>query len=102
MPEALAPPLPDAADFDTGACLGVPAMTAHRALFADGPVAGQTVLVSGGGGGVGHMAIQLAKWGGASVFTTVSRPDQAELARACGADVVIDYKAEDVAARVRA
>jgi len=56
-------------------------MTAHRCLFQDGGIQGQTVLVAGGGGAVGHAAIQLAKWGGARVATSVSRPEQEKVAR---------------------
>ena len=100
VPERFAVALPDNADLDTGACLGVPAMTAHRCLFADGPITNDTVLVTGGAGGVGHMAVMLAKWGGARVLATVSRTEQADVARRCGADVVIDYKREDVATRI--
>jgi NADPH2:quinone reductase len=95
-------PLPDALDFAVGACLGIPCMTAHQAVFRDGPVAGHTVLVTGGAGAVGHYAIQLAKWGGAKVLSTVSSAAKAAEARAAGADVVIDYRTEDVAARVLA
>jgi len=98
----LVAPLPDGVPFDVGACLGIPAMTAHRCLFADGPVRGLDVLVAGGAGAVGHYAIQLAKWGGARVLTTVSGPAKGDHARKAGADVVIDYKREDVAARVLA
>src|SRR5579859_5412295 len=64
--------LPGGIDFDLGACLGIPAMTAHRAVFADGPVTGQTLLVTGGAGAVGSAAIQFARWGGARVVATVS------------------------------
>lgn len=101
VPERFAPRLPDNASFETGACLGVPAMTAHRALFADGSIEGKTVLVTGGAGGVGHMAVQLAKWGGARVLATVSSSEQAKVAADCGAEATIDYKKEDVADRVR-
>ncbi|MCW2932430.1 MAG: quinone oxidoreductase, partial [Actinomycetia bacterium] len=80
VPSRQAVPLPDGASFDLGASLGVPAMTAHRCLSADGPVAGRTVLVAGGAGAVGHYAIELAKWAGARVVTTVSGPEKAELA----------------------
>lgn len=83
-------PLPTTATFETGAALGVPAMTAHRCLFADGPVQGQTVLVTGGGGAVGSCAIQLANWGGAFVLATASRDDTLEAARRSGADAVIN------------
>jgi NADPH:quinone reductase-like Zn-dependent oxidoreductase len=86
VPSHHAVKLPDSIDFDTGAGLGVPAMTSHRCLFADGGIQGQTILVTGGGGGVGNPAIQLARWAGARVITTVSRPDQEAAAggrRAC-------------------
>jgi NADPH:quinone reductase len=95
-------PLPAAASFDVGACLGVPAMTAHRALFADGAIAGKTVLVTGGAGAVGAYAIQLATLAGARVVATVSTPEKATLARRLGAIAAIDYPTEDVVAGVRA
>jgi NADPH2:quinone reductase len=101
LPSAQAVRLPDAIDFAAGASLGVPAMTAHRCVFADGPVTGQTVLVAGGAGTVGYYAIQLAKWGGAQVITTISSPAKAEVARTAGADHVVNYRTEDVAARIR-
>ena len=81
--------------------MGVPGLTAHRCVFADGPVTGKTVLVQGGAGAVGHYAIELAKRGGARVVTTVSGPEKAELARAAGADLVINYTEGDVAGQVR-
>lgn len=93
--------LADNTDFAAGACLGIPGMTAHRCLFADGPVTGQTVLVTGGAGSVGFYAVQLAKWGGATVITTISSDGKAEHARAAGADHVLNYRAEDVTACVR-
>ncbi len=71
---ARAVPLPDNTGFDIGACLGIPAMTAHRCVFADGPVEGKTVLVTGGAGRVCHFAIQLAHQAGASVIATASNP----------------------------
>lgn len=93
--------LPDRVSFAEGATLGIPCMTAHRALLLGGPVQGRTVLVTGGAGAVGHYAVQLAKWAGATVIATASSPDKLERARAGGADHVIDYRREDVAARVR-
>lgn len=93
--------LPENTSFAEGACLGVPAMTAHRAVFVDGAVDGQTILVTGGAGAVGNYAIQLAKWGGAKVLTTVSRPEQAEVAKAVGADEIINYKTENVVQRIQ-
>ena len=92
--------LPAAVTFDQGACLGVPAMTAHRCLFADGPLAGKTVLVPGGAGAVGHYAVQQAKLAGATVISTVSSDYKAEIARNAGADYIINYRAEDTAARI--
>jgi NADPH:quinone reductase len=103
--------LPDAADFSVGASLGVPAVTAHRALTVaeDGPtrlspgaLAGRTVLVAGGAGAVGHAAIQLARWAGATVITTVSNDAKAALARAAGAHHVVRYTDADAAEQIRA
>ena len=102
VPAANAVGLPEGTSLEEGACLGIPAMTAHRCVFADGPVSGQTVLVAGGAGAVGYYAVQLAKWGGATVIATVSSPEQAALVRAAGADHTILRKTEDVAARVGA
>jgi len=93
--------LPDGIEFADGACLGVPACTAHKAVFADGSVAGKTVLVSGAAGAVGHFAAQMAASDGARVIATVSSPEKAAHARAAGATHVIDYRHEDVAARIR-
>jgi NADPH2:quinone reductase len=101
-PAERAVPLPAGASFVEGACLGIPALTAHRAVFADGPVAGQTVLVNGGAGAVGAYAIQFAKLGGARVLTTVSSDQKAEIAADAGADYVFNYKAENVAERIAA
>jgi NADPH:quinone reductase len=101
VPSRQAVPLPDGASFDLGASLGVPAMTAHRCLSADGPVAGRTVLVAGGAGAVGHYAIELAKWAGARVVTTVSGPEKAELAARAGADLVVNYRDPDALEQIR-
>ena len=98
---ALAVRLPDNSGFDEGACLGIPAMTAHRCVFADGPVTGQTVLVTGGAGAVGRYAVQFAALGGARVIATVSSAEKAAVARAAGAHEVLDYKSEDVAERIK-
>lgn len=110
VPAHKAVALPDAESFDTGASLGIPALTAHRALTSneDGPVrlspgalAGRTVLVTGGAGAVGHAAIQLARWAGAGVITTVSGDRKAELARRAGAWKVINYRRDDVVRAVQ-
>jgi len=100
LPESQVAVLPDGVDFAAGACLGIPAMTAHQALFSDGDIKNKSVLVTGGAGAVGHYAIQMAKWGGARVATTVSSDDKAKLAKTAGADLVINYKSEDVAKKV--
>ncbi|QEO13834.1 NADPH:quinone reductase [Agromyces intestinalis] len=103
--------LPDAAGFEVGASLGVPAMTAHRALtvheggptrLAPGALDGRTVLVAGGAGAVGHAAIQLARWAGATVITTASSPEKAALATAAGAHHAVDYRQDDAAHAIRA
>ncbi len=93
-------PLADHVSFAEGATLGIPCMTAHRCVFLGGPVQGRTLLVTGGAGAVGHYAVQLAAWAGARVIATASTPDKAARARAGGATDVIDYRREDVAARV--
>ena len=110
LPERQAPPLPDGISFELGASLGIPALTAHRCLtvsesrpgrLSQGALAGQTVLVAGGAGAVGHAAIQLARWGGAEVITTVSTEEKASLASAAGADHVVNYRTVDAAGRIR-
>jgi NADPH:quinone reductase len=101
LPERQAVPLPDAVGLDLGASLGIPALTAHRAVFGDGPVAGQTILVAGGAGAVGHFAIELARRAGATVIATVSSPQKGALAEAAGAGLVVDYRDQDAAAAIR-
>ena len=102
-------PMPDGASYDLGASLGVPAMTAHRALtvaeggparLAPGALAGRTVLVAGGAGAVGHAAIELARWAGATVLTTISSEEKARLATAAGAHHCVDYTTGDAAERI--
>jgi NADPH2:quinone reductase len=100
LAEHLVTPLPDDVSFASGATLGIPGMTAWCCLFCDGAIDGQTVLVTGGAGAVGHYAVQLAKWGGARVIATVSSQLKAEQAQLAGADLTIDYKTEDVVAKV--
>ncbi|MEV7968698.1 NADPH:quinone reductase [Sphaerisporangium sp. NPDC088356] len=101
-------PLPDDASYDLGASLGIPALTAHRCLTVGrvsrlhpGSLKDQIVLVAGGAGAVGHAAIQLARWAGATVVTTVSTPEKAELARAAGAHHVVNYRTENAATVIR-
>ena len=92
--------LPDAASFHDGACLGIPALTAHRCVFGDGSVDGQTLLVTGGAGAVAHDAIQFAALDGARVISTVSGPQKAEIATAAGASEILNYREESVVERV--
>jgi NADPH2:quinone reductase len=110
LPARQVVPMNDDVPFEVGADLGIPALTAHRCLTvaSDGParlvpgaLAGRTVLVAGGAGAVGNAAIQLAKWAGAYVITTVSSKEKADLASAAGADAVVNYREEDVAARIK-
>lgn len=102
-------PLPDGASFDLGASLGVPAVTAHRTLTASeggparlgpGALDGKVVLVAGGAGAVGNAAIQLARWAGATVITTISSDEKARLATAAGAHHVVNYRTGDAAAAI--
>ncbi|MDX6248446.1 MAG: NADPH:quinone reductase [Kribbellaceae bacterium] len=103
-------PLPDNADFALGASVGVPAITAHRALtvaeggparLAPGALEGKVILVAGGAGAVGHAAIQLARWAGATVIATVSSPAKAAYPTAAGAQHVVNYQDADAAAQIR-
>ena len=111
VPSRLAVPLPVNASFETGACLGLSAVAAHRCLMTvqDGPdrlgpgtLSGRTVLVAGGAGVVGHAAIQLGAWSGATVIASVSGPEKAKLARMAGAAHTVEYRAETVEADIRA
>ena len=102
VPSRQAVLLPEGASFELGASLGVPAMTAHRCLSADGPVTGETVLVAGGAGAVGHFAIELAKYAQARVVATVSGPEKAALAAKAGADLVVNYRDPDVIDQIKA
>ena len=94
----LVTPLPDHVSFAQGATLGIPCMTAHGCVFAGGPVQGKTLLVTGGAGAVGHYAVQLATWAGATVIATVSSYDKAQRALLGGAAHAINYRTEDVSA----
>ncbi|AMM20675.1 NADPH:quinone reductase [Frondihabitans sp. PAMC 28766] len=110
VPAERAVKLPVGTSFDIGATMGVPALTAHRALtvleggpsrLAPGSLGGRVVLVAGGAGAVGHAAIQLARWAGATVITTISSDEKAALATAAGAHHVVNYRTEDTAAVVK-
>lgn len=102
VPSHKAVPLPDGVPFDLAATVGVPAVTAADCLFRDGDISGRDVLVSGGAGGVGRAAVQLAKFAGARVVATVSTPEKAVIARAAGADLVVSYRDADVIEQITA
>lgn len=85
-----------------GACLGIPGITAHRAVFADGPVTGLTVLVQGVLGGVGTLAAQLAQWGGATVIGTVRRRGDLEQVHASAVAHAVTLDQPDPAGAIRA
>ena len=111
VPASRAVKLPDGIGFDVAASLGVPAMTAHRALtvhengparLSPGSLEGRVVLVAGGAGAVGHAAIQLAVWAGAEVIATVSSDEKAALARAAGAHHTVNYRDADAADQISA
>ncbi len=95
LPAQQAVRLPENVNFASGACLGIPALTALHAVRLLGPVAGKTLLITGGGSSVGHYATQIAKLRGARVIATASAA-KADHARQAGADFVIDYQNKDV------
>ncbi|MEC9414989.1 MAG: NADPH:quinone reductase [Pseudomonadota bacterium] len=84
-------PLPEKASFEVGACLGIPAMTAHRCVYADGSVTGKWVLITGGAGRVGYYAVQWAKLSGAKVITTASNDQDKAMCLDLGADAVVNH-----------
>jgi NADPH2:quinone reductase len=100
LPSQQAVKLPDRVSFEAGACLGIPAMTAYHAVALANAAKGSTLLVSGGAGAVSQYVIQFAKRAGAEVITTISSAEKAAVAKEAGADACIDYKREDVGARV--
>ncbi|MGC1503390.1 MAG: NADPH:quinone reductase [Sulfitobacter sp.] len=99
LPAAMAVPLPDGVSLETGAILGIPGLTAALAVFGGREIKDQTVLIQGGAGTVGLLAVQLAKWGGAKVITTCS-PRDMDRVKVAGADVILDYSAPDLAAQI--
>jgi NADPH2:quinone reductase len=110
LPERQAVFLEDGVSFDVGATLGIPALTAHRCLTVSelgsrrlepGALAGLTVLVAGGAGAVGHAAIQLARWAGARVISTISSDDKGRLAQAAGAEHVVNYRCREAVEEIR-
>jgi NADPH2:quinone reductase len=101
LPAAQAVPLPDGVSFEAGASIGIPLMTAFHAVAACGSLVGRTVIVAGAAGSVGNYATQLARIAGARVIALISSAAKAEIARAAGAHEVVNYREEDVAARIK-
>ncbi len=101
VPANQAVPMPDAISDEVGACLGIPGITAHRAVFADGAIAGSTVLVQGVLGAVGSMAAQLARWGGATVIGTCTRTTDVANVDSSVADHVVALDVADPSAAIR-
>jgi len=101
LPSDQAVSLPDETNFEAAACLGIPASTAYYGMLCDGSVENQTVLVTGGAGAVGYYGIQLAKWSGATVITTISGDEKAKVASDAGADLIINYREEDVVSAIK-
>ena len=99
VPSDQAVEMPDDMSFETGACLGIPGLTASYCTLGDGPVKGKTVFVSGGAGAVGHTCIQLAKWSGANVIASGSE-NGFEHFREAGADHVFDYRDPDLSKKI--
>lgn len=93
-------PLPAGTDFAVGACLGVPALTAHRSVFADGSVEGQFILVAGGAGAVAHHAVQMARLGGARVAATAGNEDNIAVCKDAGAELALNYKSDDIVEQI--
>lgn len=98
VPEARAVDLPDAVSDQMGACLGIPGITAHRAVFADGPVSGQTILVHGVRGSVSSLAAQLARWAGAMVIGTVRTDAEVGQVDHSTADHVVSLESDPASA----
>ena len=97
-----APGLPNNASFEVGACLGIPVMTAHRAVFADGDVSGQTLLITGGAGRVGYYAVQWASQAGAVVIATASNDEDKQACIDAGAHHVVNHRNDNFAEAVLA
>ena len=94
LPQEQAAFLPGEANFHVGACMGIPVMTAHRCVMADGPVKDKLILVTGGAGRVGHYAIQLAKHYGAEVIATAGSARSKKHCEDAGADYVVGHPSE--------
>ena len=91
--------MPSEMSFKDGATMGIPGLTAAYGIFGSGEVLGKTLLISGGMGAVGHLAVQLAKWGGAKVVATGSK-SSCETILSLGADYFFDYSSDKLASQI--
>ena len=96
LPEYQAVSMSDHVSFEAGACLGIPASTAYYGIFAGGSIEDKTLMITGGAGAVGFYGIQLAKWAGAKVISTVSSKEKSQIAKDAGADLILNYKEDNV------
>ena len=96
LPENQAVAMSDHVSFEAAACLGIPASTAYYGIFAEGSVQNKTLMITGGAGAVGFYGIQLAKWAGAKVISTVSSKEKSKIAEDAGADLILNYKKDNV------
>ena len=96
LPENQAVAMSDHVSFEAAACLGIPASTAYYGIFAEGSVQNKTLMITGGAGAVGFYGIQLAKWAGAKVISTVSSKEKFKIAKDAGADLILNYKKDNV------
>ena len=96
LPENQAVAMSDHVSFEAAACLGIPASTAYYGIFAEGSVENKTLMITGGAGAVGFYGIQLAKWAGAKVISTVSSKEKSKIAEDAGADLILNYKKDNV------
>ena len=96
LPENQAVAMSDHVSFEAAACLGIPASTAYHGIFAEGSVQNKTLMITGGAGAVGFYGIQLAKWAGAKVISTVSSKEKSKIAEDAGADLILNYKKDNV------
>ena len=101
LPQDQAVTLPDEISMECGATFGIPGLTAAHCLLGGGDITGKTVLVCGGAGAVGHIAVQLAKWKGAEVIATASVKNHA-CVREAGADHVLEYTSPNLAKEIKA
>ena len=92
--------MPSEMTFQDGATIGIPGLTAAHGIFGSGEVIGKTLIISGGMGAVGHLAVQLAKWGGAKVIATGSKSNSESILN-LGADYFFDYSSDNLVSQIK-